>query len=88
MTVKGYIAALSSLMLSIFAIPDLDTLLKFYLGGMVMIVSLAINLLFHWTKLKEHIVNRMVAEIWLELFKREEFRRILYKADRKKKHAK
>lgn len=86
MIVKGYIAALSSLMLSIFAIPDLDTLLKFYLGGMVVLISLVINLLFYWTKLREHVVNTVIAQIWMELFKKEEFRKLLLRTDEEKEH--
>jgi hypothetical protein len=84
-TVKNYIAALSSLMMSVFVIPDLDALLKFFLGAMVVLISLAINLLFHWTKLREHIVNMVITQIWMELFKKEEFRKILL-TDRKQKH--
>lgn len=86
MTVKSYIAALSSLTLSIFFIPELDTLLKFYLGGMVVLISIAINLLLHWAKLREHIVNTIITQIWMELFKKEEFRNVLHKTDREKKH--
>lgn len=86
MNAKGYIAALSSLMLSVFAIPDLDTLLKFYLGGMVVLISVVINLLFYWTKLREYVVNVIITEIWMELFKKEEFRTLLHKMDKEKKH--
>jgi hypothetical protein len=84
MTIKGYIAAHITLMMSIFAIPDFDAFLKFYLGGMVVLISLAINALMHWEKLKQYVIHQILADVWMELFKKPEFRDLLEAMERKK----
>lgn len=81
MITKTYITSLLAVTMGIFFIPDLETAVRVYLISVVTFVTTIINLLFKIEKLRQWIVQKIVADVMAELFKHKEMRELLTKKE-------
>ena len=68
MNTRQYYIALSTICMSIFLSPGIESLLRVYLIAIVWTVSAFIGLLFRWKQLREYIVKRIMVDVMEELF--------------------
>jgi hypothetical protein len=66
--VKAYITWLTSVFISIFAIPDMQELIKVYIISVVVLVTVVINLLFQVQRLRQYVVDLLVSEALSKFF--------------------
>ncbi|MEW6060366.1 MAG: hypothetical protein AB1600_00355 [Bacteroidota bacterium] len=67
MTMQGYISLMMSVFTTILVLPVLEELLKVLVIAIVILVTIAINILFQWQRTKEIIVNQVVAEVMMKI---------------------
>ncbi len=67
MTLQGYISFLTSIFATLIFLPGLEDLIKVLVIVVVVVVTIVINLLFQWQRMKEMIVNQVVAEVMMKV---------------------
>jgi Flp pilus assembly protein TadB len=63
MTARSFGGALAMILMSVWFTPWLDELLKVYVVAVVVLITLLVNTLFWWTRLRETIINHLVVAI-------------------------
>ncbi len=81
---KTFILALSSIMLGTLALPLDPEIVKVYLISVILFTTGLVNLLFNLKKVREWIVDRLMADFWERLFLDEELRVFLGERFRRK----
>jgi len=77
MTPRQYIAAMSTVVMSVFAVPDWDLLIKIYVLIMIGFVVTVITIAFYVRKIRDAIVNRLVSDAIQEIFKDKDVRKLI-----------
>jgi hypothetical protein len=73
---KVYAGSLVAIFISIFALP-LDEMFKIYLSIIVGIVSVIVNALYVWKKLRSYIINKLYMTVFYELMKDSDLKKII-----------
>lgn len=85
MTIKAYITSIVTLIMSVWFTPDWSDLLKVYVISVVVLLTLAINLIFRIGRLREYVINHLVGAVLQELMKDPDIRRLINWKDRQER---
>lgn len=83
MHVKAYIGALSTIIASAWLTPWLDELIKIYVLTVVVVVTLLVNLVFWFHRIRESIINHLVASVIQQVLADKDVQKIIDWAKRR-----
>lgn len=82
MTTRTFWAYLSGLIISVFFIPQLEELIKMYVISVVVLITVIINLLFRFQRVREWVVNQITADVIRQVLQDADVRKLLGMADK------